>query len=159
MCCNGVVNLRPSGSPSYHECCGTVAFNKNSCTCSDGILSCGQCDGEDFDSTNQMCCNGNITPRPDPTCSARENNKCCGSVGFDNVAEMCCNGAVNARPDGYKVNNKCCGQQAFDNFANMCCDGVVNARPCGDPSNHECCGTVAFNQNKCQCNNKALVCI
>ncbi|ELT90691.1 hypothetical protein CAPTEDRAFT_211529 [Capitella teleta] len=125
------------------------------CTAFGAIKKCGD---EEFDNTDLMCCNGNITPRPDPNCVARVNNKCCATVGFDNSEYMCCDGVINARPDGYRANNKCCGQKAFDNLGNMCCRGVINARPGGDPALHQCCGKVAFSQADCRCRSEVLTC-
>ena len=83
-CCDGVVQLKPYGSPA---CCDTQVYNRD----------------------NYMCCSGQVTPRPNST-----NARCCGTNAFDKDTEICCRSSGVVFPTAGSEKPGCCGGQLID---------------------------------------------
>eukprot|EP00057_Strongylocentrotus_purpuratus_P022658 XP_011677132.1 PREDICTED: uncharacterized protein LOC100892964 [Strongylocentrotus purpuratus] len=150
ICCDGYLRERHGGRDG---CDGQAAFNPITETVCNGWvfpLSHGDCcDGQAYDDTNHICCNGNIHTR------TSERTECCGTQIYetDDLISVCCNGHLSQGQAGLA----CCGDMTYDPRAESCCMNDLfpftqsrMAEPimsCCDAdtyqsSQHTCCGGV-----------------
>lgn len=95
------------------------------------------CAGQQYDRTQQTCCDGNLVDRFDrrrygDTVDVRA---CCGRIAFDPTEYICCKGKGLTRRES--SNDGCCGLIGFNPSYQACCGGTVRT---GDA----CCGPFQY---------------
>ena len=122
-----------------NACCGKTAYNRKKNGCCESVITVdNDCCGISLNSTDQVCCNGEI----------QDGHSCCGLIGYDKRKSVCCKGVV-------REGNDCCGKKinmiilifnqkkmncyffkgfvGFDRNSHVCCDFNIN-------KGNECCG-------------------
>lgn len=134
MCCNGTVNYKPNLTPRtccgtkaiaspISMCCQLIINPRPT----DPAVEAGCCGPMLQDKNTQTCCQVTLQP----IFGTIENTGCCQAKSYERSTQMCCDQHVNEIPP----NPRCCGRFAMNEVEQKCCDGfpMPAGLPCPSP--------------------------